>query len=179
MVNIGNFFRKIVVLSIKDLAQNKYWRSQMEEIKSLGYKEARMIVDAVVEASEKSEGLNMAVAVIGRDGAPLCLARMDGVPAAPARLCLSKAQSALEIFRDLIDARHIYSTRDTGHGTVGLKTYEFSSTAFTTIPGGCLIKTRDGSIVGAIGTSGRSPLEDEEMARVGVKAFENSEAFGR
>ena len=55
--------------------------------------------------------------------------------------------------------------------------YEFSSVEHTEIPGGCVVKTSDGNVVGAVGVSGRSPQGDEEMAQVGVKAFEASEEY--
>jgi uncharacterized protein GlcG (DUF336 family) len=74
----------------------------------------------------------------------------------------------MELLRDTIASCEFQEKLD-------LKSYEFSSTTYTTIPCGVLIKTKDGNVVGAIGTSGRTPLVamgDEELARIGAKAFE-------
>ena len=144
----------------------------MHEYKSLGLEEARMIVKAAIKYAVDNEGLPMAVAVVDRHGSPLCLARMDGAFSLAARMCLTKCYSAMELLRDTVIARKDFDSRPEK-----LKSYEFSSTVFTTIPGGCLIKTKDGSIVGAIGSSGRTPQRDEEVARAGAKAFEESKYF--
>ena len=155
----------------------------MQEAKSLGLEEAKIIANYAIEAVVNSEGRPMSVAVVGRDGGAICLQRMDGASKLTARMALTKAKSAIDVLKDLIDARENHSKRDTGFGKIGIKPYEFSSSWFTTIPGGCLIKTKDGNVVGAIGASGRIPvgapdhLGDEEIARAGVKAFEECEAY--
>ena len=51
----------------------------------------------------------------------------------------------------------------------------FGDARYTPIPGGVVIKAKDGSILGAIGTSGRparAPRGDEELARIGAKAVQ-------
>jgi glc operon protein GlcG len=144
----------------------------MQSEKNLGLKEARMIVQAVVKEVENTEGLPMAVAVTDRAGDVLCLERMDGVPPLPGRVCLTKAWSALQVGRDTILQREIMAGRG-----IDFKYCELAPPNLCLIPGGCLIKTKDGSIVGAIGTSGRSPEGDEAMSRFGLKVFEASEAY--
>ena len=140
----------------------------MQEAKSVGLKEARHIVGAIIEASENSEGAPMAAAVVDRYGHVVCVERMDGAYPVTARMCVIKCHSALEIMRDTIESRKI-------QGELGLRPYEFCDPNYSTIPGGVLLKTKDGTVVGAVGTSGRAPMApmgDEELARVGAKAFE-------
>jgi len=140
----------------------------MQEAKSLELKEARKIVDAIIDAAEKSEGQPMAAAVVDRHGDLVYLARMDGATPITARMCVTKCYSAMELLRDTITSREVQEKLD-------LKSYEFSSITYTTIPGGVLVKSKDGTIVGAVGTSGRAPMApmgDEELARIGAKAFE-------
>ena len=75
--------------------------------------------------------------------------------------------------RDTIDQRELIDK-------LNLKYYEFCSPTYSVVPSGVLIKAKDGTVVGAVGTSGRAPLMpmgDEELSRIGVKAFEESEAF--
>ena len=97
---------------------------------------------------------------------------MDGTFSLAARVSRTKAQSALELLRDTKIQREICQSRG-----ISLMSYEFSSIEHTEIPGGCVIKTSDGIVVGAIGISGRSPQGDEEMAKIGVSNFENSEEY--
>ena len=42
----------------------------------------------------------------------------------------------------------------------------------TPVTGGNLLKTGNGTVVGAIGTSGRSPDDDEKVALAGVRHWE-------
>lgn len=152
----------------------------MQEARSLGLKEAEMICDACIQETIDSKddkevvgaGYPVAVCVIDRHGTVLCHKVMDGAFSLAARLSRTKAQSALELLRDTKVQREICQSRG-----IGLMPYEFSSVEHTEIPGGCVVKTSDGNVVGAVGISGRSPQGDEEMAQVGVKAFEASKEY--
>jgi uncharacterized protein GlcG (DUF336 family) len=147
----------------------------MQEAKSLGLKEARKIVDAIIEAAEKDitdtvEGRPMGTAVVDRHGDLVCFARMDGASPLTVHMSIYKAQTAMLIKRDTITQRSL-------NEKVHLMPYEFCWPTYTTIPGGVLIRTKDDAIVGAVGTSGRhpwAPMGDEELARVGAKAFEEN-----
>jgi len=152
----------------------------MQEVRSLGLKEAEMICDACIQKTIESKdnkevvgaGYPIGICVIDRHGTVLCHKVMDGTFSLAARLSRTKAQSALELLRDTKVQREICQGRG-----IGLMPYEFSSVEHTEIPGGCVVKTSDGNVVGAVGVSGRSPQGDEEMAQVGVKAFEASEEY--
>ena len=152
----------------------------MQEARSLGLKEAEMICDACIQETIDSKdnkevvgaGYPVAVCVIDRHGTVLCHKVMDGAFSLAARLSRTKAQSALELLRDTKVQREICQSRG-----MSLMPYEFSSVEHTEIPGGCVVKTSDGNVVGAVGISGRSPQGDEEMAQVGVKAFEASKEY--
>jgi len=152
----------------------------MQDAKSLGLKEAEMICDACINKALETKnnkevvgaGYPIAVCVIDRHGTILCHKVMDDSFSLAARLSRTKAQSALELLRDTKVQREICQSRG-----ISLMPYEFSSVEHTEIPGGCVVKTSDGKVVGAVGISGRSPQGDEEMAQIGVKAFENSQEF--
>jgi len=155
----------------------------MQQVRSLGLKEAEMIVDAAIKANKESEdapgteGYPMGIAVVDACGNLLCFKRMDGAFSLACRVSVAKAQSAIELLRDTWEQRKISDSRDVDGYKLNIKGYEFASANHTEIPGGCVIKTSDGSVVGAIGTSGRSPAGDEKIAKAGVKAFEQSEFF--
>lgn len=152
----------------------------MQEARSLGLKEAEMICDSCIRKTMESKdnkevvgaGYPIGVCVIDRHGTVLCHKVMDGAFSLAARLSRTKAQSALELLRDTKVQREICQGRG-----IGLMPYEFSSVEHTEIPGGCVVKTSDGNVVGAVGVSGRSPQGDEEMAQIGVTAFENLEEY--
>jgi uncharacterized protein GlcG (DUF336 family) len=143
----------------------------MEECKSLGLEEARMIVEAGIEAAKKSGDRGITIAVIDRHGDAVCLMRMDGIAGSTVHMALAKAYTAIGTLRDTIEFR----------GAMAAKPYELHPIPnFTVIPGGVLIKTKDGTIVGAVGTSGRAatgPGSDEEVARAAAAAFEKAKGF--
>lgn len=152
----------------------------MQEARSLGLKEAEMICDTCIQKTIESKnnkevigaGYSIGICVIDRHGTVLCHKVMDGAFSLAARLSRTKAQSALELLRDTKVQREICQGRG-----IDLMPYEFSSVEHTEIPGGCVVKTSDGNVVGAVGVSGRSPQGDEEMAQIGVKCFEASEEY--
>ena len=145
----------------------------MRKGKSLGLKEAQMMVQRAIDYAASTEGRPMAVAVVDRHGHPLYLERMEEAAGVTARMCLTKCYTAIEVLRDTIEQREALER-------FGLGWDEFSSVEYTVVPSGCLIRTEDGTIVGAIGSSGRAPLDpagDEDVSRAGIRAFEESEYF--
>ena len=141
--------------------------------RSLGLEEARMIVQAALKYAANTKGRPMTVAVVDRHSNPIYLERMEEASPVTARMCLTKCYTALEVLRDTVDQKKVLEN-------AGLKSYEFSNTDYTVIPGGCLLRTKDGTIVGAVGSSGRLPLApggDQDVSQAGVKAFEESKAI--
>ena len=152
----------------------------MQEARSLGLKEAEMICDYCIRKATESKnnkevvgaGYPIGICVIDRHGTVLCHKVMDGCFSLAARLSRTKAQSALELLRDTKVQREICQSRG-----ISLMPYEFSSVEHTEIPGGCVIRTSDENVVGAVGVSGRSPQGDEQMAQLGVECFKKSEEY--
>ena len=148
----------------------------MQKIESLGLEEARKIGEAVLEASRKTEPQKkpMSVAVVDVAGDLIYFARMDGAIPLSAPMAIAKAYTAIQWKRDTID---ILNRLKQGKAELGMErdiSWFLEAGKFTPIPGGVLIKTNDGALVCAFGTSGRSALEpmgDEELARIGAKAF--------
>lgn len=145
----------------------------MKECKSIGLEEARIIVETAIEKAQKTGDRPISIAVVDRHGDPVCLMRMDGIGGTTARMALAKCYTAIGTLRDTIEMREIILKRkSTGS--------DFPIPNFTTIPGGVLLRTKDGMVVGAIGISGRKPTgpgSDEELARAGAAAFEKTEGF--
>jgi len=136
---------------------------------SLTLEQARKIVDAMVEyATTTKPGRGMAFAVVDECGVLMYFARVPQASLINRQMAEYKAWSAIAFKRDTRATRDLFVK-------LGLKAADFCEPdRLTLIPGGNLIRTKEGYTVGAVGTSGRHYDEDEELALVGVKAYEQS-----
>ena len=135
---------------------------------SLELEEARKITDAVVEAARTTRPPDrpMSVAVVDNAGVLISLDRMDGASPNSVRMAINKAYTAIMWRRDTIDIQNLIKD---GRDIAWFGDPDRNAP----VPGGVLIKSGDDSIVGAVGTSGRSamaPMGDEELARIGAGA---------
>jgi len=108
----------------------------------------------------------MSIAVVDPSGDLIYFARMDGATASTAHMAINKGYTAVRQRRDCIEIQNqLMEGRDIAW---------YGDPRYAPLGGGVLIKASDGSIVGAIGTGGRiamAPMGDEEIARIGAKAF--------
>jgi uncharacterized protein GlcG (DUF336 family) len=140
----------------------------MYRILTIGLEEARRVVEAAIEKASEMPEMPMTVAVVDRAGDPVYLVRQDGANSLTVRMAINKARTAVMLKMDTKAAR----TELAGEG---LSIGEFIDPLMTTIPGGICLRTADGIVVGAIGTSGRRPpakVRDQEVAEVGARAFQ-------
>ena len=133
----------------------------------INLEEAKGISDVMFKfVSETKPGRPMSFAVVDGAGAIICCHRMDGASPLTVRMAINKAYTAIDWRRDTKEIQEIFFTGDTKRDVAW-----FGEPRHAPIPGGVLLKAEDDSIVGAIGTSGRKAEEDEELARVGAKAY--------
>ena len=134
---------------------------------SLTLEQARKIVDAMVEYTTVTKpGRGMAFAVVDECGVLIYFARVPQASLINRRMAEYKAWTAIAFKRDTRATRDLLVKME-------LKAIDFCEPdRLTFIPGGNLIRTKEGYTVGAVGTSGRHYDEDEEVALVGVKAYE-------
>ena len=138
----------------------------MIEVKSIGLEEARKIIDAMLEYSTVTKpGRPMAHAVVDRAGVLVYFARMDGTSAIVRRMAENKAYTAVMWQRDTREISNLFKQGDVSLLCFGEPDRQAA------VPGGVPIRTSDGSMIGAAGSSGRTLDEDEEAALAGVKAF--------
>ena len=123
----------------------------------------------MIEYSEK-KGLNMSVAVVDATDTLVSFARMDNAVPLTTRVCLYKAHTVLEMRRDTAEIVEMLKTnqKDPFHFL------RWGDSKFSPILGGVLLKSNDDAIVGAIGCSGSVATVDEEVARVGGRAYSGS-----
>jgi len=130
----------------------------MIEGKSLGLEEAQRIVDAMLEySSETKPGRPMSHAVVDSAGILIYFARMDGASAITRRMAENKAYTAIMWKRDTREVAELL--KDRGRDIVFFGEPDRQAA----VPGGVPIKLSDGSIAGAVGSSGRLADEDEEV----------------
>jgi len=129
------------------------------------FTQAKEIVEEIVRfSSQDKQGRPSSIAVVDEAGVLVCFARMDGASPLTARMAMNKAYTAIDWKRDTKDIQAFIkeNNRDITW---------FGDSRHAPIPGGVLLKTKTGTTVGAIGTSGRTAEEDEEQARVGEKVW--------
>jgi uncharacterized protein GlcG (DUF336 family) len=141
---------------------------------------ARSVIDAMVTyvKEEKFEhltegGLPFAVAVVDEAGAVVSMDRMNGAAPLTARVSVNKARTAIDWRTDTKDIRErLFGGSSPLPTDTNRDMAWFGDPNAAPIPGGVLLKNPDGTIVGAVGTSGRTAVEDEELARVGQRSYE-------
>jgi glc operon protein GlcG len=117
-------------------------------------------------ASETKPGRPMSFAVVDGAGVLIAFIRMDGAPPLSCRMAINKAYTAIDWVRDTKEIRELFFTGETKRDIAW-----FGEPRHAPSPGGVLLRAKEHTIVGAVGTSGRTGDEDEELARVGAEAW--------
>ncbi len=134
----------------------------------LGLKEARAIVDAMLQAAA-DKGLKFSAAVVDAGGDLLHLSRMEGASALNARMSYNKAYTAAKW---KADTRAIKERLfDMSLGDERREITWFGDPLYTPVWGGIVLRSKDGTILGAIGESGGTYQQDEEIGQLGAKVF--------
>ena len=143
--------------------------------RSITMEEARRVIEAMLDAAVKTKedpdnpmaNAPMGFAVVDTTGAPVYVVKMDGASALNARVAINKAYTCIDTRRDTIASETLLKK-------TGRDIFHFGEPRLSYIPGGVLLRAKDGSIIGAVGTSGRSataPRGDEDLARIGAQAL--------
>jgi glc operon protein GlcG len=131
--------------------------------------EAAKKIAAAAEAEAKKRGATVVIAVVDDAGYLLVLERLDDTQVASVDVGIAKARTAAifrrpsKVFEDQI--------RDGRVAALAL-------TGATPLQGGIPIII-NGKVIGAIGVSGNSPQEDEDIAKVGAANAATAIAGGR
>jgi len=137
----------------------------MIEAKNVGLEEARRIVDAAFKyATTQKPGRPIAVAVLDTTRTIVCMAKQDGAFPNNVNMAFNKAWTCLHFG---LDTRGVRDVLVTGFG---YDIYYFGEPGkLAPIPGGVLLRAGDGTIIGAVGASGRPADEDEEIVFAAIK----------
>lgn len=132
-------------------------QAQLVEKKALTLDGAKKIA-AAAEAKAKAEGARVVIAVVDEGGSLLLLERLDDTQVASVTVGIDKARTAAiyrrpsKVFEDQVKNGRVSALAL--HGAVALQ-------------GGVPI-TVDGKVIGAIGVSGETPQQDEDIAIAGA-----------
>ncbi|HSF68428.1 MAG TPA: heme-binding protein [Nitrospiraceae bacterium] len=132
-------------------------QAQLVEKQALTLDGAKEIA-AVAEAKAKAEGARVVIAVVDESGSLLLLERLDDTQVASVNVGIDKARTAAiyrrpsKVFEDQVKNGRVSALAL--HGAVALQ-------------GGVPIIV-DGKVIGAIGVSGETPQQDEDIAIAGA-----------
>ena len=132
----------------------------MRTLHTLDYSDAKRIIDLVVESAVKMQKAAV-IAVADSHGELIAFARMDGAPVSSIRVATNKAWTA---------ARERKPTKDIGekvrHPEKGHDIAYYGDPKYVGWGGGVPV-WKDGEVVGAVGVSGLSSIEDISLANLG------------
>ncbi len=119
--------------------------------------------DAVIAAAERhanDNGYRVVIAVVEPSGELVAMRRTEGAQVASSRVALDKARTA---------AIFVRPSREIEEQVTGGRLGALALHGAVALTGGIPL-TVDGEVVGAIGTSGETPDEDESVSRAGAAA---------
>jgi len=134
----------------------------------LGLDEARVIVDVMLAEAQQRD-IKFAAAVVDAGGDLIHLSRMNGASALNARMSYNKAYTATKWQMDT----KVLKTRlfDMSLGDERREITWFCDPLYTPVWGGIVLRDGDGTMLGALGQSGGTYLQDEEIGQIAAKAF--------
>lgn len=136
----------------------------MLEIKRLSIEEAKILVDGATEKSN-AMGIPMCIAVCDESGHLIAFDRMDGGKISSISIAIDKAFTGA-VARN---GTHVYNQLcQPGQPTFGI--HVTNGGHFSIIGGGLPVKV-DGAIVGGIGISSGTAIQDLEVAEAAVAYF--------
>lgn len=128
---------------------------------NITYNQAVKALNASIETA-KALNIPVSIAVVDTGGHLVAFARLNSVYGV-IEFALRKARTAVMFGIDSDLMGTIVSGADIhGYGMIN------SNGGLLTIPGGVVIKNKDGNIIGAIASSGGSPEQDRQIADAGI-----------
>lgn len=133
---------------------------------TLTLSQARRIIAAAFEARERHEFNPLAVVVLDSGGHIRAFEREDGASNLRFEIAHGKAFGAIGLG---IGSRALMARAETQPYFIGAANGAFGG-ALIPVPGGVLVRTTAGELVGAVGVSGDTSDNDETAALSGIEA---------
>lgn len=128
--------------------------------------QAQAVIDGAA-AKALELGLPVIVAVLDAGAHLKAFRRMDGAVLGSIDIAISKARTAV-LFQANSEA--VWEYCKPGAPAPGL---QLTNGGLATFGGGIPVRSRDGTVIGALGVSGGTVDEDVEIAKAAYSAFEN------
>lgn len=125
---------------------------------------ARVVLDAAL-AEAAAMGTDFCIVVTDASGEPIASARMDDAPRISAGIAANKAHSVCG-FKGMPTSAWWGAIKDDPSLVHGIT----NTPRLVVFAGGVGIRS-EGDLVGAVGVSGGSPEQDEQVAKAGAKAL--------
>ncbi len=132
---------------------------------------ARIMVEAMLDAASE-RGIRFTAAVVDSGGELLCFGRMDGASPLTARMAVNKAYTSAKWTQDTKALKARLFDHALGENIRDIAW--FGDARFTPIWGGIVLRSDDGTVLGALGGSGGTPDQDEEIGRIGAARLAKS-----
>ena len=137
----------------------------MYEESVLGLGEATKAMQAILEQALKEPERPIAVAIVDANGKLVHYARMDRCRALPQQIAFKKAYTAAVMRSDTAALAERFQS-------MGRNISDFGDPNMLALQGGVLVlRPGDDACLGAIGVSGLSAQEDEDLAKLGIQAM--------
>lgn len=133
----------------------------------LSLEAARIVVATALRTARERNLKPLAVVVYDTRGALKCVEVEDGTSLRRAEIACGKANGALALG---IGSRAIHARAEQQPYFVAAVTHLAGPAALVPVPGGVLIRNKDGRLLGAIGISGDTSDNDEICAVAGIEA---------
>jgi uncharacterized protein GlcG (DUF336 family) len=133
--------------------------------KDLSLDQAQNVINAAIKKADKID-TKMDIAVVDAGGNLKAFARMDGAWLGSIDISIKKAKTAR--FFDMASGEIGKLSQPGGP----LYNIEVSNGGLISFPGGVLLKSADGTIIGAVGVSGSSVENDHTVAEAGAAAIQ-------
>ena len=131
----------------------------------LGLAQIRVAMNAMLDEANKDPGHPVAISVSDEQGNLLAYFSMDNTRPSAQRMARKKSYTAAFGGVDTL----AYAERLKGQGR---SVAELGDPNLAAVQGGVVVvRPSDGAVLGGIGVSGRSAQDDENLARIGLKAW--------
>jgi glc operon protein GlcG len=132
---------------------------------TLSLSQVRNAMNAMLDKAEQEPDRPLAIAILDADAKMLSYARMDNCRALPQRMAVSKAYTSALSGQNSLD----YAERLKGQGR---SVADMGDPALVAVQGAvAVLHPGTGAVLGAIGVSGLSAQEDEDLAKLGLDAL--------
>jgi uncharacterized protein GlcG (DUF336 family) len=129
---------------------------------------AKAMVDAAIAYARSKSMSPLAIVVLDARGALKVAVAEDGTSLKRSEVAIGKAHGALAMG---LGSRTLYTRSQSQPSFIAAVTHAVGG-MMVPVPGGVLIRTKDGELLGAIGISGDSSDNDEAAALAGIASVD-------